>query len=312
MFVLQLLVSAFCMIWTHPVQAQYFYSAPQLQPFPQDFHRSFLPQVIPPPNFYNFPARTVINFPQNPAVTSYYNAPPPPPQGAEFRGFGYHTDYQDGATSTVYFLTGPQSANFRNFQDFPSFIKKAQETPVEKSMSLASDILDANAVPDVPREIQKILQPEDFEKLFTNNINGVTNFYTYPADTVPLVKNSFDTFRNTNNNNVSEINVTTETPSITTTKPTESEAAESILRASFSTNDLKIEAKLAESSSEPTTTTIASIITTTISDTSPSSTAVLTESSTEVETEQPNENLTETTTIGSTDTTTLESHNLEQ
>lgn len=175
-------------------RTQYLYS-PYTSPLTL-FNQHYLPLAAP--TFYNVPPI------QNLKSTSYrnditYNIPVNPP--GEYRGFGYRTDYTDGATSTVFYITGPEASNLQSLKDFPIF-KKTEETVTSRARSLASDITDKNAVPNAQVKIQNILETKDLDNLFKKIMPGIISFYNYPAGTVPL--HSVSLLLNETNTNVTE------------------------------------------------------------------------------------------------------------
>jgi hypothetical protein len=221
-FFLFQLVSAFC-VWINPTQSQFFYShyTPFAPQFSQFYPQTFLPPTpVVAPLAYSVSSSQVSSSPA--AVT--YNIPP---RTAEYRGFGYRTDLKDGAASTVFYVTGPEATNLLNFRDFPNFTRKVQDDQ-GKARSLASDLIDVNAIPDAQGKIQSVLQPTEFQKLFENVMpGGLINFYTFPAGTVPLA-------RQFQFGNVT-LNVTTTTPS---SSSEEAVAAESVVNPKVVINDV--------------------------------------------------------------------------
>ncbi|XP_044257352.1 uncharacterized protein LOC123006720 [Tribolium madens] len=228
-----LLVSAIC-VWITPTRSQFFYShyTPLSSPI---FSQTFLPTL---------PA---VSYTPRVASTSSitYNIPNIPT--VEYRGFGYRTDYKDGASSTVFYVTGPEAQHLRSFKDFPSFARKLQEPMPGKARSLASDLTDINAIPDANQKIQNILQPADFDRLFDAATPGVVNFYSFPAGTVPLALAR----------QLNTTNVTTTTPS---SKEEEHEAAESVVSSKVVINAIDNMIKSNGTTSENTTTTTAKAV----------------------------------------------------
>ncbi|XP_063929361.1 uncharacterized protein LOC135141817 [Zophobas morio] len=224
MKVYYLLVSA-CCVWIAPAQSQFYYShytpLTQISPyFPQPYLPA-LPAVSP--LAYTLPQSQAGS---TSAASVTYNIPSAP--SSEFRGFGYRTDFQNGGSATVFYVTGAEAESLRNFKDFPNFRKNVLESPVGKARSLASDIIDVNAVPDAGEKIQSVLQPVDFQKIFETLTPGIVNFYSnFPAATVPL-----DVALKIANGTS---NVTTTT---TTAAPEEAQAAESVVNAKVVINDV--------------------------------------------------------------------------
>lgn len=160
-------------------RSQYLYT-PYTHFLPSLYNQHYLP--VPAPTFYNVPQiQTVKSTNNRNAIT--YNIPINPP--TEYRGFGYRTDYNDGATSTVFYVTGPEAANLQNLKNFPLF-KNSEETTTGRARSLASDITDTNAIPNPQVKIQNTLETTEFQKIFEKIMPGIISFYNYPAGTAPL------------------------------------------------------------------------------------------------------------------------------
>ncbi|RZC36628.1 hypothetical protein BDFB_000243 [Asbolus verrucosus] len=245
------MVSAFC-VCINPTQSQFFYS--HYTPLTTQFAPIFPQPFLPAPRVSSFPVVSplVYNLPQSgqgkaastSTSTVTYNLQPT--QNSEYLGFGYRTDFKDGASSTVFYVTGPESTNLKSFRDFPNFSRQVQESGA-KARNLASDIIDINAVPDAPGKIQSILQPSEFQKLFDNPLPGVINFYTFPAGTVPLPRQSF----NESENATTPSSVSTTTAATTTAQ--EAIAAESIVNTRILKNDIESTEKSNQITEEGTT-----------------------------------------------------------
>lgn len=174
------------------------------------------------------------------------------PGSSDYRGFAYHTTYDDGGSSNVVFVTGAESVQLLNLL-----------YPTQKTRTLASDITDENAVSDGKEEIQNSLNQSSFptsfqiiHSFFENPSRGVQNFYErnsqlftanaapenlrYPAGTAPLYKPiPLDTFNVspplptvlTSNNtlNSTEPETASATAAVANAEEEEEEVAESII-----------------------------------------------------------------------------------
>lgn len=196
------------------------------------------------------------------------------PGPSEYRGFAYHTTYDNGGSSNVVFVTGAESVQLQSLY------------PSQKARTFASDLTDANAANSSDIQLNSSF-PTSFEiirSFFQNPTEGIQNFYTrnnqlfesntplenskYPASTAPLDKpiplNAFALNNNTANNNTAATE-----PSITTT-PNEVEAAESIIveNSRLLLNEVSFNETKKENETETTTTdipTTTDTITTTVS-----------------------------------------------
>lgn len=150
----------------------------------------------------------------------------------EYRGFAYHTSYDDGGSSNVVFVTGAESVQLQSLY------------PSQKARTLASDLTDANA--PKKQESENTVFPTSFQLIrsfFENPSEGIQNFYTrnnqlfsanapssdnskYPANTAPL-QNPIPLEAFAPNNNTTNATATTETT--TTTTNNEEDVAESII-----------------------------------------------------------------------------------
>lgn len=157
------------------------------------------------------------------------------PGPSEYRGFAYHTTYDNGGSSNVVFVTGAESVQLQSLY------------PAQQARTLASDLTDANA--GNTQTIQKTLNssfPTSFQTIrsfLENPTQGFQNFYSrnnqlfaantqldnskYPASTAPLQKSiPLDGF--VLNNNATNATATTESTT-TTTSNSEQDVAESII-----------------------------------------------------------------------------------
>lgn len=227
-------MSAFC-VWITPIQCQFFYShyTPLNTQFSPIFSQTFLPTL---------PAASPLAYTRS-SVT--YNIPNVPT--AEYRGFGYRTDFKDGASATVFYVTGPEAQNLRSFSNFPSFTRKFEQPMPGRARSLASDLTDLNAVPNAHEKIQNILNPAEFDKLFDAATPGVINFYSFPAGTVPLAL-----ARQVGNTTTTNVTTTTTTPS---SKDDEKIAAESVVNPKIIINAVENMIKSNGTTTENTETT---------------------------------------------------------
>lgn len=194
------------------------------------------------------------------------------PGPSEYRGFAYHTTYDDGGSANVVFVTGAESVQLQSLY------------PAQRARTLASDLTDANAADK--QSIQSTLNssfPTSFQiirSFFENPNEGIQNFYTrnnqlfksnepsnnskYPAGTAPLEKPiPLQAFLPNNS--------TTNTTETTTTTPKEEEAAESIiiensrlLPNEVLLNDTKNESDIATTTTDIPTTTDTADATTTV------------------------------------------------
>ncbi|CAH0561857.1 unnamed protein product [Brassicogethes aeneus] len=217
----------------HVVQQPYFYQAPQ-------FYNP-LPQLFQPPVFYQQPLpynnpHIQKSIPQVQSRT-YEDLSPKSPIGVvpeNFRGFGYHTNFDDGATSTVVFFNGPQRLN--------------SNTNTKTSVTVASDSLDPqnkenldNATGRIGKSIANPTDSFAMIKSFLNHPNllgnGI-NYFTadfsapgYPASTIPLNPSTTTTER------VKEATESISTTETSVSSTTESSEATTVSSESESTED---------------------------------------------------------------------------
>lgn len=102
---------------------------------------------------------------------------------SEYRGFAYHTTYDNGGTSNVVFVTGAESVQLQRLY------------PTQNARTLASDLTDANNLNSSFEIIRSFIENpgEGIQNFYARNneiftANSPKDSLKYPADTVPLDK----------------------------------------------------------------------------------------------------------------------------
>ncbi|KAL3266930.1 hypothetical protein HHI36_011080 [Cryptolaemus montrouzieri] len=302
---------------SHQPPVPQFYQSPFVS-FAQGYQAPFVSQHFSPfihQTYHNsFPQQNVIT--QNRA-TSYQASgrsldlpQSESNQGSEY-GFGYRTQYDDGATSMVVFVTGPESQK----------VNLARRKPSARKLS--SDILDVNTTKDKDKEIsnaltdnlptlefQTLLQAYPVFKELEQPKTSVLHLYSHPANVISLSNpnstpsstteppSSNSSSEGTNNDNSDSVEIeSSETVTSTPAPATEEKEAESIIQETkIRINN--IQNRNSEETSSTTSTTESPVDSTSTSSTSTTSTTSTEESndaSTASSTEDTNENEVTTT-----------------
>lgn len=170
----------------------------------------------------------------------------------EFRGFAYHTTYNDGASSNVVFVTGPEARQIQN----PETEKNTNTGDFTlQPRKLISELTSNENIP-------QFLKIDDF---FKNPVSSIQNFYSrnekaftenlqtgsnYPASTVPLQNAAVDintgiALKSTENSTEKIISTSETTSTTDSTTEKEVETAESVV------NSNQLAAFLLQTSSPP-------------------------------------------------------------
>lgn len=144
------------------------------------------------------------------------------PGPSEYRGFAYHTSYDDGGTSNVFYVTGAESVQLQSLY------------PTQNARTLASDLTDANNLNSSFEIIRSFIENpgEGIQNFYAKNnqifnANSPQDSLKYPADTAPLDKPIPLEAIIVKSNNTNTGNGTETTTAATSTN--EEEAAESII-----------------------------------------------------------------------------------
>lgn len=156
----------------------------------------------------------------------------------EFRGFAYHTTYNDGASSNVIFVTGPEARQIQNIEI------SANTSAGDSSLKSRTLITDLTSNENIPSATAQFFNINDF---FKNPISSIQNFYSrnekifadnqqgnYPASTAPLKNAPVDIntrvlLKSTEDASEKTNSISDSTSSVESTTEKEVETAESVV-----------------------------------------------------------------------------------